>query len=920
MYLASFPGILAILKKMRLGLFVSCLFLIDVCSIFAISSDINTGRQLQQVSGSLEPSLEKDALIVSLLDGRVVAVDPLSGAVLWSFDSGSPLLSVQQSEAAPPGVHIFPGVDGGLYAYHGLDKDTAKLERLPVTLPELVELSPSLTDDGSIIVGNRKSSVFILDASDGRLLQTLSGSLEDRTLEALQLQQLMDARDTVVLGREDYTVRSVQRKSGAEAWNATFSRVLRLGSTEVHDSWTRGDEATRAAAALPRFAVTTDNTLQAYDGRTGFRRWSISFDVPPLAAYNSVDPDLNQLDPAEMLSSSIPERHQHLPSSSALSSRHHHSSLGKPASPLIKIPGQMQHGTQVLVGILDGSPYALPADHLVLDESVATEQYSFESSSNSLSSSSTPLAIADNSDTSSAGGVPSQGLLSTALTPVETMKEQQQQQQVLHLMRPLGSDDGLSGALTCPLGMHTISSLSEMSESTHGTTGSETSVSWLPNRSSSPFSPKVRPVRPLPDPGLTPRSTFAIVLTKESLMIIGAGTLLAATLLVSVIRRLAFKAGEKGSLKQPAFDAGGFPMTANEKAVPSWDTAAVQAPLSLPPLAPHMPGKGSKSRTKSRRSSKDAIDALAAIQVTAQGAPSMQQSQVSKLHLGGSSVPPSDKPSNEVVDDLEGSVTEDNLRMVQDASGGSSSVVTSTTNRESAAHEEPLPTTKDLDSSRVRNDSDPDLHFRNAGSTEEASSSTVVYLEARRHSSSITSRYAKLQGDGSLLIGRLRVGPGVLGYGSAGTIVYEGIMDGRTVAVKRLLRQFYDLAKKEIEVLIMSDEHPNVVRCFAMEEDREFVYLALERCRSTLNDFLGTPGGRAAMVEAGPDRKPTERCLEIMEQVAKGLAALHERGIVHRDLKPHNVLITDTGRAKLSDMGLSKQLVAEQSSFESHGA
>jgi serine/threonine protein kinase len=38
------------------------------------------------------------------------------------------------------------------------------------------------------------------------------------------------------------------------------------------------------------------------------------------------------------------------------------------------------------------------------------------------------------------------------------------------------------------------------------------------------------------------------------------------------------------------------------------------------------------------------------------------------------------------------------------------------------------------------------------------------------------------------------------------------------------------------------------------------------------------------------------------------------------DLKPHNVLLTEAGRAKLSDMGLSKQLVAEQSSFESHGA
>jgi serine/threonine protein kinase len=60
--------------------------------------------------------------------------------------------------------------------------------------------------------------------------------------------------------------------------------------------------------------------------------------------------------------------------------------------------------------------------------------------------------------------------------------------------------------------------------------------------------------------------------------------------------------------------------------------------------------------------------------------------------------------------------------------------------------------------------------------------------------------------------------------------------------------------------------------------------------------------------------------MALLADVAAGLAALHERAIVHRDLKPHNVLITDSGRAKLSDMGLSKQLVPEQSSFESHGA
>jgi serine/threonine-protein kinase/endoribonuclease IRE1 len=46
---------------------------------------------------------------------------------------------------------------------------------------------------------------------------------------------------------------------------------------------------------------------------------------------------------------------------------------------------------------------------------------------------------------------------------------------------------------------------------------------------------------------------------------------------------------------------------------------------------------------------------------------------------------------------------------------------------------------------------------------------------------------------------------------------------------------------------VVSDEHPNVVRCFAMEEDREFVYLALERCRHSLSNTLSCKEGQEAM-------------------------------------------------------------------------
>jgi serine/threonine protein kinase len=77
---------------------------------------------------------------------------------------------------------------------------------------------------------------------------------------------------------------------------------------------------------------------------------------------------------------------------------------------------------------------------------------------------------------------------------------------------------------------------------------------------------------------------------------------------------------------------------------------------------------------------------------------------------------------------------------------------------------------------------------------------------------------------------------------------------------------------------------------------------------------------QAALVGHGGPVGSSPQAMALLSDVAAGLAALHARAIVHRDLKPHNVLITDGRRAKLSDMGLSKQLVAEQSSFESHGA
>ncbi|KAL2506013.1 Serine/threonine-protein kinase/endoribonuclease IRE1b [Abeliophyllum distichum] len=194
-------------------------------------------------------------------------------------------------------------------------------------------------------------------------------------------------------------------------------------------------------------------------------------------------------------------------------------------------------------------------------------------------------------------------------------------------------------------------------------------------------------------------------------------------------------------------------------------------------------------------------------------------------------------------------------------------------------------------------------------------------------------------------IGKFLVSDKEIAKGSNGTIVLEGFYDGRLVAVKRLVRTHHDKALKEIRYLMASDHHPNILRYYGVENDQDFVYLALERCTCSLHDLISyytlssqkqTPIGdqdndslsdcivRLQRV-VGNDKDlelwkangyPSACLLKLMSNIVCGLAHLHELGIIHRDLKPQNVLIIKERSicAKLSDMGISKHLAGDMSS------
>jgi len=123
---------------------------------------------------------------------------------------------------------------------------------------------------------------------------------------------------------------------------------------------------------------------------------------------------------------------------------------------------------------------------------------------------------------------------------------------------------------------------------------------------------------------------------------------------------------------------------------------------------------------------------------------------------------------------------------------------------------------------------------------------------------------------------------------------------GREVAVKLLRAEVAGDAERvrrfEQEArAVAALSHPNILALYDVgtHEGRSFLVTELLEGQ-TLGERISSGGLTVA------------KSVELATQIAKGLAAAHERGIVHRDLKPSNVFITRDGVVKILDFGLAR--------------
>ena len=89
--------------------------------------------------------------------------------------------------------------------------------------------------------------------------------------------------------------------------------------------------------------------------------------------------------------------------------------------------------------------------------------------------------------------------------------------------------------------------------------------------------------------------------------------------------------------------------------------------------------------------------------------------------------------------------------------------------------------------------------------------------------------------------------------------------------------------------------HPNIVQATDFFEEGGQYFLVMEYVEGKELGELIKSKGKLSEAEALP----------LFKNILEGLGFAHNKGVIHRDMKPSNILIDETGRARITDFGIA---------------
>lgn len=93
--------------------------------------------------------------------------------------------------------------------------------------------------------------------------------------------------------------------------------------------------------------------------------------------------------------------------------------------------------------------------------------------------------------------------------------------------------------------------------------------------------------------------------------------------------------------------------------------------------------------------------------------------------------------------------------------------------------------------------------------------------------------------------------------------------------------------------------HPNIIQVHEVDNLGDIHYFSME--------FVS--GGSVQDLLRDKGKLSVEEALPVVIDVAKGLQFAEKKHIVHRDIKPDNLMLTETGRVKICDLGIAESLM-----------